>query len=62
MLWLPLCSLACLLMYQGTNAGVYYLVGTGVYFWGFVEGEVCYLSCSFSLNLLLHFLSGEGFG
>ncbi|TKA33146.1 hypothetical protein B0A50_00699 [Salinomyces thailandicus] len=22
MLWLPLCSLACLLMYQGTNAGI----------------------------------------
>lgn len=36
----PLSSLASLLLYQGTNAGLYYLVGMAVYFWGFSEGEV----------------------
>lgn len=36
----PLSSLAALLLYQGTNAGLYYLIGMGVYFWGFCEGEV----------------------
>ncbi|MCJ1260038.1 hypothetical protein MMC24_007878 [Lignoscripta atroalba] len=38
----PLSSLAALLLYQGTNAGLYYLIGLGVYFWAFSEGEtVC---------------------
>ena len=36
----PLSSLAALLLYQGTNAGLYYIIGMGVYFWGFTEGEV----------------------
>ncbi|KAL8729643.1 MAG: hypothetical protein Q9166_004592 [cf. Caloplaca sp. 2 TL-2023] len=36
----PLAALAALLLYQGTNPGIYYLVGMGVYFWGFSEGEV----------------------
>ncbi|KAL8769168.1 MAG: hypothetical protein Q9209_004802 [Squamulea sp. 1 TL-2023] len=36
----PLAALAALLLYQGTNPGIYYLVGLGVYFWGFSEGEV----------------------
>lgn len=36
----PLSSLAALLLFQGTNAGIYYLVGMGVYFWAFSEGEV----------------------
>jgi hypothetical protein len=36
----PLSSLAALLLFQGTNAGIYYLVGMGVYFWAFCEGEV----------------------
>ena len=36
----PLSSLASLLLYQGTNAGIYYIIGMGVYFWGFSEGEV----------------------
>ncbi|KAJ9662751.1 hypothetical protein H2198_001200 [Neophaeococcomyces mojaviensis] len=35
----PLASLAALLLYQGTNAGLYYLIGIGVLFWGFCEGE-----------------------
>jgi len=39
---LPLFSLASLLMYQSTNAGLYYLVGMAAYFWAFAEGEtVC---------------------
>ena len=36
----PLSSLVALLLYQGTNAGLYYLIGMGVYFWAFSEGEV----------------------
>ncbi|KAF2201632.1 hypothetical protein GQ43DRAFT_440427 [Delitschia confertaspora ATCC 74209] len=36
----PLSALAAVLLYQGTNAAVYYLVGMAVYFWGFSEGEV----------------------
>lgn len=36
----PLSSLVALLLYQGTNPGIYYLVGMGVYFWAFSEGEV----------------------
>jgi len=38
----PLCTLAAALMYQSTNPAIYYLVGMGVYFWAFSEGEsVC---------------------
>jgi hypothetical protein len=36
----PLNVLAALLLYQGTNAGLYYLIGLGVYFWAYSEGEV----------------------
>lgn len=36
----PLSSLAALLLYQGTNPGLYYLIGLGVYFWAYSEGEV----------------------
>jgi len=36
----PLAALVALLLYQGTNAGLYYLIGMGVYFWAFAEGEV----------------------
>lgn len=35
----PLAALVALLLYQGTNAGLYYLIGVGVLFWGFSEGE-----------------------
>ncbi|MCJ1245857.1 hypothetical protein MMC30_003061 [Trapelia coarctata] len=38
----PLSALLALLLYQGTNAGLYYFIGMGVYFWAFSEGEtVC---------------------
>ena len=36
----PLASLAAFLLYQATNPGIYYLVGIGVYFWAFSEGEI----------------------
>lgn len=40
MLWLPLASLSAVLLYQTTNAALYYLIGSGVYFWAYGEGEV----------------------
>lgn len=36
---LPLLVLECMLMYQGTNAAIWYAVGLGVYWWGLWEGE-----------------------
>ena len=54
----PLFALACILMYQSTNAGLYFLIGWGVYFWAFAEGEV-----SFLLGLLFEFDGAdEGIG
>lgn len=35
----PLAALAALILYQSTNAGLYYLIGVGVLFWGYCEGE-----------------------
>ncbi|KIW70134.1 hypothetical protein PV04_02435 [Phialophora macrospora] len=38
----PLSALAAVLMYQSTNAALYYIVGVVVYFWAYSEGEtVC---------------------
>lgn len=37
----PLAILAAALLYQGTNAAIYYLVGLAMYFWAYSEGEVC---------------------
>lgn len=37
---LPLVALAAVLIYQGTNAALYYLVAMVVYFWAFSEGEI----------------------
>lgn len=39
---LPMSALAAVLMYQGTNAAIYQVVGLGVYFWAYSEGEVRY--------------------
>lgn len=36
----PLSALAAILLYQGTHPALYYLVGMGVYFWAYTEGEV----------------------
>lgn len=35
----PISAMACLVLYQATNAGLYYMIGIGIYFWGFCEGE-----------------------
>ncbi|KAK7755240.1 hypothetical protein SLS62_002745 [Diatrype stigma] len=37
---LPLTGLASALLYQGTNAGIYYIVAMVVYFWAYSEGEI----------------------
>jgi hypothetical protein len=37
----PLSALSALLIYQGTNSGLYYIVGMIAYFWAYSEGEVC---------------------
>lgn len=37
----PLSALMAILLYQATNPAIYYLVGVGVYFWAYSEGEVC---------------------
>ncbi|KAM5356239.1 hypothetical protein ACJ41O_002885 [Fusarium nematophilum] len=37
---IPLTALSAALIYQGTNAAIYYLIGMFVYFWGYSEGEI----------------------
>ncbi|ETS87622.1 hypothetical protein PFICI_01450 [Pestalotiopsis fici W106-1] len=37
---LPLFALAAILTYQGTNAGLYYLIAMVIYFWAYSEGEM----------------------
>ncbi|KAM6538791.1 hypothetical protein FALCPG4_000650 [Fusarium falciforme] len=37
---LPLTALCAALIYQGTNAAIYYLIGMVVYFWAYSEGEI----------------------
>jgi hypothetical protein len=46
-LLLPLSSLTAVLLYQGTNPALYYLLGCGVYFWAYTEGEVSLTTCIF---------------
>ncbi|KAI0383920.1 hypothetical protein F5Y04DRAFT_23916 [Hypomontagnella monticulosa] len=36
----PLASLAAVLLYQGTNPAIYYIVAMAVYFWAYSEGEI----------------------
>ncbi|CBF81874.1 hypothetical protein AN5458.2 [Aspergillus nidulans FGSC A4] len=36
----PLSSILAALIYQGTNAAIYYLIGIAVYFWAYSEGEI----------------------
>ncbi|KAK4626906.1 hypothetical protein CLAFUW4_05051 [Fulvia fulva] len=40
LMWLPLASLTSILLYQATNASLYYFIGIIVYFWAYSEGEV----------------------
>lgn len=37
---LPMAALSAALIYQGTNAAIYYLVGMIAYFWAYSEGEI----------------------
>jgi len=36
----PISVLFAALLYQGTNAAIYYLIGIGIYFWAYSEGEI----------------------
>jgi hypothetical protein len=40
---LPLAALSAVLLYQGTNSALYYLIALMAYFWAYSEGEVRYL-------------------
>jgi len=35
----PIAALAAALLYQATNPALYYVIGMGVYFWAYSEGE-----------------------
>jgi hypothetical protein len=37
---LPLTALSAALVYQATNAAIYYMIGMVVYFWAYSEGEM----------------------
>jgi hypothetical protein len=59
MLWLPLCSLSAILLYQATNPALYYLIGTIVYFWAYCEGEVsCAMRCEDVQTILTSEIDG----
>ena len=47
---LPLAALASILIYQGTNAAVYYVVAMVVYFWAYSEGEVRFSDAAHPLH------------
>lgn len=38
--FMPFAAIAAVLLYQGTNAALYYLVAMAVEFWAYAEGEV----------------------
>ncbi|PYI11641.1 protein PRO41 [Aspergillus sclerotiicarbonarius CBS 121057] len=40
LIFYPLSALLSMLLYQGTDPAMYYLIGIGVYFWAYSEGEV----------------------
>lgn len=46
----PLAALSAGLVYQGTNAALYYLIGVIVYFWAYSEGEVSFVNPHPTLN------------
>lgn len=52
---LPLTALSAALIYQGTNAALYYLIGMIVYFWGYSEGEVS--NHLFSVSLFFYLIN-----
>jgi hypothetical protein len=51
----PVSALLAVLLYQGTNSALYYLLGIIIYFWAYSEGEVC--SITLSTFLLPHSLT-----
>lgn len=52
----PLSALCALLIYQGTNSGLYYIIGMGAYFWAFSEGEVCTIPSLSDIDFVLTLL------
>lgn len=52
---LPLSALAAILLYQATNAAIYYMIGMVVYFVAYSEGEVSVFLVL--LSLMLHVLT-----
>ena len=40
LLYYPLACLSIVLLYQGTNAALYYAIGYAAFFWAYIEGEV----------------------
>lgn len=36
----PLVAVAAVMMYQATNPALYYMIGVGIYFWAYTDGEV----------------------
>lgn len=50
----PLVALAAVMMYQSTNPALYYMIGVGIYFWAYTDGEVG-LTSPMKLELRLTF-------
>ncbi|KAI9660049.1 MAG: hypothetical protein M1821_001401 [Bathelium mastoideum] len=42
LMFFPLSATCAVLMYQGINPALYYLIGIGIYFWAYTEGEIIY--------------------
>jgi hypothetical protein len=40
----PLFAVAAVILYQATNPALYYMIGVGMYFWAYSEGEVSFES------------------
>ena len=47
---LPMAGLSAALIYQATNPAIYYVIGLGVYFWAYSEGEVCFPPFPFAIR------------
>lgn len=37
---IPMAAVVAVMLYQGTNAALYYLIGMAIYAWGYNEGEI----------------------
>jgi hypothetical protein len=57
---LVLAAVPSILLYQSTNAAIYYLTAAVVYLWAYVEGEVCGFSSYFLLGRTAHFVNMTG--